>query len=217
MPDASRTNVYVWDPFIRAFHWTLAIAFAVAYLTEDDVLTVHVWAGYIIGALIVLRVVWGLVGPRHARFSDFIYRPSSVLIYVRELLAFRARRYIGHSPGGGAMVVALLLSLALAVGSGLVLYGADKHAGPLAPFFASATRGADPVVAPPSRSDESGEARRRDGRRKDPFVRTTEEVHEFFANLTLALVLLHIGAVVLASFVHRENLVRAMVTGYKRP
>ena len=64
--------VLVWDPFVRLFHWSLVVGFSVVYLTEDDLLTVHVWAGYVVGLLIVARIVWGVVGSRHARFSDFI-------------------------------------------------------------------------------------------------------------------------------------------------
>jgi cytochrome b len=177
----------VWDPFVRVFHWTLVVAFIVAYLTEDDRLTVHVWAGYLVGALVAARVVWGFAGSSHARFSDFLYAPGAALRYVRDLMLFRAERHLGHSPGGGYMVILLLLFLAATVGTGLVVYGGDQQAGPLAGMF----------------TEKTGEA--------------TEEVHELLANITLALVIAHVAAVLLASFVHRENLVRAMVTGYKRP
>ena len=64
----TRSQIYVWDPFVRVFHWTLVAGFAIAYVTEDDLLTVHVWAGYVVGILIVARLIWGLVGPGHARY-----------------------------------------------------------------------------------------------------------------------------------------------------
>jgi cytochrome b len=179
-------EVYVWDPFVRVFHWTVVAAFAVAYLTEDDLLTVHVWAGYVVGALVVARIIWGFVGSPHARFSDFVYAPATAFSYVRELLRFRGPRYVGHSPGGGTMVIVLLTFLAATVATGLVVYGGDQQAGPLAGMFS-----------------------------KD-FAESFEDVHEVIANITLALIFFHVSAVVLASFVHHENLVRAMVTGYKR-
>jgi cytochrome b len=181
------SRVYVWDPFVRLFHWALVVAFTVAYLTEDDFLKVHVWAGYLVGGLVVARIVWGFVGPAHARFADFIYSPAETLRYVRDLLLLRAERHLGHSPGGGAMVLLLLVLLAATVTTGLVVYGGEQQAGPLAGLF----------------TKDTGES--------------VEEVHELLANITLALILAHIAAVVLASFVLRENLVRAMVTGYKRP
>jgi cytochrome b len=179
-------EVYVWDPFVRVFHWTVVAAFTIAYLTEDDLLTVHVWAGYVVGALVIARIVWGFIGSPHARFSDFVYAPATAFSYVRELLRFRGARYLGHSPGGGAMVIVLLIFLAVTVATGLVVYGGDQQAGPLAGMFT-----------------------------KD-FGESFEDVHEIVANITLALIFFHVSAVVLASFVHRENLVRAMVTGYKR-
>jgi cytochrome b len=183
----SKSPVYVWDPFVRLFHWSLVAGFTIAYLTEDDLLTVHVWAGYVVGALIVARVVWGFVGPEHARFSDFVYGPLATLRYMRDLVLFRAERHLGHSPGGGAMVVALLALLAATVVTGLIVYGGDQQAGPLAGIV----------------SKETGEA--------------WEEVHEVIANVTLAFVLAHIAAVIFASFVFKENLARSMITGYKRP
>ena len=178
--------VYVWDLFVRIVHWTLVVAFTVAYLTEDDLLTVHVWAGYVVGTLVLARVVWGFIGSRHARFSDFVYVPGTVLRYVGKLLLFRGERHLGHSRGGGYMVILLLAFLAATVITGLIVYGGEQQAGPLAGMF----------------TEETGEA--------------VEEWHELFANVTLALVFAHIAAVVLACSVLRENLIRSMITGYKR-
>ena len=184
-------DVKVWDPLVRVFHWSLVIAFFVAYfVTEEDYLQVHIWAGYIVLALVVFRIIWGFLGPKYARFATFLYSPALVLSYLLELLRLRARRYLGHSPAGGAMVLLLLLSLLATTITGLMVYGAEHHAGPLAAMMGSLAG--------------NGEAE------------WAEELHEFFANLTLGLVILHIAGVLLASFSHKENLARAMVSGRKR-
>ena len=205
--------VRVWDLPVRVGHWALVAAFAVAYLTEDDLLGVHVWAGYVVVIILVVRLAWGFIGPQYARFSDFVWGPGEVFGYLRDLVLFRARRYIGHSPGGGAMVIALLLCLAATVVTGLVLYGEEKRAGPLAPLFA-AEAGARVVVVTPAAVDENERRRVGTGEAED---QTLEEVHDFLANLTLILIGFHIAGVLLASLVHRENLTGAMITGYKRP
>lgn len=200
----------VWDIFVRIAHWTIVIAFFVAYFTEDEILTLHVWAGYAIGVVVMLRVAWGVFGSRHARFGDFIYRPSTVVAYLVGLVGFRAKRYVGHSPAGGAMVVALLLALATTVWSGMELYEVEEQAGPLAAIPIGL-----PSVATLFHLSGGDQAEESDGRQADGEF--WEAVHEFLANLVMVLVVLHVAGVVLASIVHRENLARSMVTGLKRP
>ena len=129
--------IKVWDPLVRVGHWTIVVAFIVAYLSGEELLSVHVWAGYVVGATVLIRLIWGIIGPQRARFSDFIYAPRAVLEYFADLVRLRARRYLGHSPAGGAMVIALLVMLAGTVVTGLMNSRADKHAGPLASFYAS--------------------------------------------------------------------------------
>jgi cytochrome b len=210
MAHNDNAEVKVWDPFVRGAHWILALAFAVAFLTEDDALDLHVWAGYVVAATVAARILWGFVGPRHARFTDFVYRPSAVLRYLADLATLRSRRHLGHSPAGGAMVVALLAFLAATTVTGMWVYAEEEGRGPLAGIVASDTLPQD--RAPLTRGGEHDEDD--DGRRGGES--SLEELHEFFANVTLMLVLLHIGGVALASFAHRENLPRAMITGRKR-
>ena len=183
----SPTDIKVWDVFVRLFHWSLVAAFAVAYFTEDELLALHVWAGYAVGGLVLLRVIWGFVGPRHARFSDFVCGPAAVFGYLFDLLRFRSKRYLGHSPAGGAMVIALLLGLSAVVGSGLVTHAIRNHAGPLAGI---ATVEVSP--APAAASSPSVAKVAKPGR-------AWKSLHEFLANLTLALVLLHVAGVILSS------------------
>lgn len=104
-------QIKVWDVFVRLFHWSLAAAFALAYVTGDEIEKVHIAAGYTIGALIALRIVWGFAGPHHARFRSFVRHPREVLGYLRDMALFKAPRHIGHNPAGGAMVIALLTML----------------------------------------------------------------------------------------------------------
>ena len=182
-------TVRIWDPLVRVFHWTLAAAFLTAYLVEDDWLGLHVVAGYTVLALVLFRLVWGAIGTRHARFTDFVRSPAAVLAYLKDALAIRARRYLGHNPAGGAMVIALLVSLTFTAVSGLALYGYGEFSGPLAGLMQGAPGWLGNAL---------------------------EETHEFFANFTLLLVLLHLAGVALASLQHGENLVRSMVTGRKQ-
>ena len=108
MPPAT---IKVWDPFVRVFHWSLAGLFLLAYATGDEIEKVHIAAGYAIAGLLALRIVWGFVGPHHARFSDFVRTPRVVLTYLRDVALLRAPRYLGHNPAGGMMVVALIVTL----------------------------------------------------------------------------------------------------------
>src|SRR5512134_492750 len=125
-------EVRVWDPFVRIFHWLLVLLFTLAYVTGEDPLNLHVYAGYAVFGLVLLRVLWGVVGTPHARFGDFVYRPSTVIAYAKDTLALRARRYLGHNPAGGAMILLMLASLLLVSVSGFAVYGIEKGSGPLA-------------------------------------------------------------------------------------
>ena len=105
----SEELIKVWDLPLRIFHWLLVTAFFVAYFTEDDLLTVHVWAGYLVAGLLVFRIVWGFIGNEYARFSQFLCSPMLSIAYLKDLMQAKAKRYIGHNPAGAAMIVLLLL------------------------------------------------------------------------------------------------------------
>lgn len=169
-------TVRVWDPMVRVFHWSLVAAFVTAYVTHDDGFsTAHLAAGYVVAGLVAFRVLWGFVGSRHARFTDFVRGPRPTIGYLRGLVTGTAPRTVGHNPAGGAMAVALLVLLSVIALTG---WGMTTTA-----FYA-------------------------DG--------TLEAIHETAVNLALAAILLHLIGVAASSLAHRENLVRAMITGRKR-
>jgi cytochrome b len=182
-------NVKVWDRFVRIFHWSVATLALTCLLTEDEQLALHVLAGYTLFGLLMLRVAWGFVGPPSARFANFCYPPSVVWQYLRSLAGLRSERYLGHSPAGGAMIVALLVVLFLLAVTGVAAYAAEEQAGPLAGLLGSADLA--------SRSWLAG-------------------LHHALANLLWLMIFVHLAGVALASYTHRENLVWSMVTGIKR-
>lgn len=208
----------VWDLLVRIGHWTLVIAFLLAYFSEDDWLTQHVWAGYVVGAVVLIRVVWGFIGSRHARFSDFVYSPAKVVGYLKNLIARNPQHYIGHNPAGGAMVVALLFSLAGTTLTGMKLYAVEENEGPLA---ISAPQIQSISVVSAAKAEADGEDEEKSGDMNNDHLvdkqaeEFWEELHETFANLTVLLVFLHVVGVILSSVVDKENLVKAMLTGKK--
>jgi cytochrome b len=117
-------RILVWDAPVRVFHWLLAASFAVAWLTSESERwqLVHVTAGYTMAGLVAFRIVWGLVGTRHARFTDFVRSPWSAIGYLVSLTGPRPQHHAGHNPAGGLAILALLALAALTALTGWANY-----------------------------------------------------------------------------------------------
>lgn len=192
--DASaRAELFVWDVPTRVFHWSLVTLVVIAWVTSetesDYLVQIHLLAGYLVLGLLLFRLIWGFVGTRYARFYDFVRPWRVVRDYAKQLVAFRPPHSIGHNPLGGWMVVLLLVVLAGVVATGLFggesSNGQIESAGPLAHYVSVAT--ASELI----------------------------EMHEALFNILLVLVAIHIAGVMADIVLTRDNLVRAMVTGYK--
>jgi len=202
-------EIRVWDPLVRIFHWGLVLAFTISYLSGDEESDLHIYAGYAVLGLISFRLIWGFIGTRYARFSDFVRAPQTIIAYLKELVAGRAKHYVGHNPAAGAMILALLLGLIVTTYSGLKVYAIEEGAGPLA----QQTMEFNLISPAYADSDDDGD---RGKHEKDGGEDFWEEVHEASANFVLFLVVLHIAGVVISSKLHKENLVKAMLTGKKK-
>lgn len=213
--------VHVWSPLIRIGHWTLVISFFTAYFTEDDFMNLHVWAGYIVGMYLLMRILWGFVGGKYVRFRSFIYSPAKIIGYLKNLITLKPQHYIGHNPAGGAMVIALLVSLIGTTLTGMKLYAVEENKGP----FAITAQQAQIQIQSVSLMSEA-KAEDDDDDEESKVINNGhiidkqaeefwEELHELFANLTLLLVFLHVGGVIVSSIVDKEKLVKAMITGKK--
>jgi len=198
-----KQEVVVWDLGVRVFHWSLVALFTFSYLSGDELETLHAYSGYAIIGLLVFRLIWGFVGSKHARFADFVRGPREAIDYLKSMRAGRPRRYLGHNPAGGAMIVLLLVGLSLLTFTGLMAYAEEGH-GPLA--------GADVSLISNAYADHDEDEGGKKGEKKDEFW---EEVHEFTGNFLLVLIFLHVAGVGVSSRLHREPLVKAMISGKK--
>lgn len=118
----NQERILVWDLPVRVFHWLLVLCFAGAWLTSEfeSLETWHLAFGYTSGALIVFRLLWGLVGTRYARFSSFVAPPRAVIQYLFSLFGSNKKHYLGHNPAGGAVMLSLMILVLLVVFSGYV-------------------------------------------------------------------------------------------------
>lgn len=128
-PSAAQVRaVKVWDPFVRLFHWSLVACVLLNQWVLEAGETPHQWAGYIASALVVARILWGFVGSRHARFSDFFPTPARLRGHLAALRAHRPLEQVGHNPLGALMMLALM-ALVLALGVTGWLQGTDAFWG----------------------------------------------------------------------------------------
>jgi cytochrome b len=120
-------TIRVWDPLVRALHWTL-VACVLGNLFNESGETLHRALGYAASGVVLTRLVWGFIGPRHACFADWFPTPARLLPYLRALLKGRAPRHIGHNPAGAVMMLALL-TLVLGLGATGYLMTTDAFFG----------------------------------------------------------------------------------------
>lgn len=187
-PAMSERRILVWDLPVRLFHWLLVMLVVVSFVTGElggTWMQIHLWSGYTILGLLLFRLVWGVIGGHHARFSSFVRGPNAVLRYARTLWDRSAPRHLGHNPLGGWSVLAMLLLLLFQVATGLFANDDIFTQGPLYPWVGKAT------------SD---------------FL---TEIHEVNQGVLLALICVHVAAVLSYLVIKHENLIGPMITGRK--
>jgi cytochrome b len=182
------TTRKVWDWPVRIFHWLLVLSIIGAYVTHRlgiEYFKYHLWCGYTVIVLVVFRIIWGLVGTRHARFHHFVRGPVTTVRYGRELLRGEHTPHAGHNPLGALMVVALLASLLVQAITGLVANDEIFNTGPLYGYVT------------PERSLD------------------LTSLHRQLFYWIVALIALHIAAVLVHLVFKKENLAHALITGRK--
>ncbi len=190
--DSSTPLIPVWDRFVRAVHWLLAVGVCASLFSAwSGNGPVHLLAGYGLLGLVVARIVWGMIGPEHARFAEFVGHPVRAIRYLIDYLPGRTPpRYLGHNPAAGWMAAVQITLVAIGTLSGVVVQGVFEYAGPL--WYPLAGLG-------------------------DNAAARVYGLHLWVANGLLVLIALHLIGVAASSLKHRENLVAAMIHGKKKP
>lgn len=169
-----KNKLTVWDLPVRLIHWAQVIVIIAAWITSGMVGNVHEYVGYSAGVLVFMRLLWGGIGNRYARFKQFLKPAPATLQYLQLVIHSKAPRYIGHNPLGGWMMLVLLCCVVLLVLTGWAM-GTDLLWGYAWPV----------------------------------------RVHVAIAWTMVGLIALHVLGAVYTGWQHRENLVKAMLTGKK--
>lgn len=185
---AANAQIRIWDPWVRLFHWLLVTGVLVLFVLEESIMALHLIVGYAVFGLLCFRVIWGWIGPGHARFRDFVRSPQETWAYLGKLRSGQAERFLGHNPAGGMMIVMLMSTLLVTILFGMLAQGAEQSGGWLA-WMAVSVGGAH--------------------------AKWFEEAHELFAGVLMLLVVLHLGGVLFSSWHQKENLIKSMITGCK--
>jgi cytochrome b len=178
----------VWDLPLRVFHWLFALSIAASWATAKagfEYMQYHFYLGYWMIGLVVFRVIWGFIGPRHARFSNFLHGPSTLLKYFRSLTGGEPLITPGHNPAGGLMVIVMMAMVALQAGTGLFATDDIAWSGPYNPAVDGSLAG------------------------------KLTSLHHANFNWILGAIALHLLAIGFYWLVKKQNLVVPMFTGHK--
>jgi len=178
----------VWDLPLRVFHWLFALSIAASWATAEagfEYMQYHFYLGYWMIGLVLFRIIWGFVGPRHARFANFLRGPSTLLKYLRSLKGGEPLNSAGHNPAGGLMVIVMMAMVAFQTGTGLFATDDIAWWGPYNPAVSGALAG------------------------------KLTSLHHANFNMILGAVALHLLAIGFYWLVKKQNLVVPMFTGHK--
>lgn len=204
-PEGDPVSPSLWDPLVRLSHWGIALAVLVNGLLSAPGGALHVWIGWTAICVLGIRALWGLIGPREARFSAF---PPDLRAGIGHLVSLlrreRPKAYPSHNPAGALMVYALWACLTLVSVTGLVMTSGRTPMQVAAENAAVAAGDWSALVSAGATGESDSQK---------AVKRAAEAVHETAANLMLLLALLHVAGVVVEGRALRRNLVRPMLFG----
>ena len=179
---------YIWSLPTRVFHALFALLIIFAFLSDDDnLLQYHVIIGYLIFILLFFRVLWGFIGPKYSKFSDFPFGIQNVKDFLASLFSDKSK-YVGHNPLASYVMVTILITVFFVIVTGVLVYGVQEGRGLLSFLNSSYFKE----------------------------MEIFEDIHEFFANFLIILILFHLGGIVVDKLLHgKDKTLNSIVNGYK--
>lgn len=198
-----QTTARRWDPLVKITHWGVAVVVVTNALIVGEGSIAHIYAGYTLAALLALRLLWGMIGTRPARFASFPPSPKRALVHIRAIRAGTREHHSSHNPLGALMAYALWAVLGVIIASGIAMAGA--------PPAIDASTSATEIISGEANEGEYGE----EGEEGEGGEEVFEEVHEIAVNLLYLLILLHIGGVAFETVRSGKRTLTAMLPGGK--
>lgn len=205
MTDQPKT--YRWDPLVKITHWGIAAVVLWNALIVGEGSAAHIYAGYVLAGLLALRLLWGVIGTRAARFSAFPPSPARALAHIRAIRAGEHEKHVSHNPLGALMAYAIWGTVSVIVASGIAMAGAPPAIEP--------GNTAAQLMFSEAGEHEGAEGEENEGEDGGEAGEIFEEVHEVAVNLLYVLILLHIGGVAFETARSGRRTVLAMLPGGK--
>lgn len=181
-------KLLIWDLPLRAFHWLFAFTMLASWYTSDqdnDLIEIHMQLGFFTLGLLVFRLIWGVVGSKHSRFSSFLPTPSRLLIYIKDLASKKETPSVGHNPLGSLMVVLMIVLVSLQAVSGLFINDDVFSSGP---YYDSVSKNVEAVMV---------------------------FLHHHIFDYVIAAIVLHLIAIFYYVRIKKINIILPMITGKK--
>lgn len=194
-----------WDPLVKITHWGVAAVVVTNALVVGEGSIAHIYAGYTLAALLAVRMLWGVIGTKPARFSSFPPNPKRALAHIKDIRAGKHEQHISHNPLGALMAYALWGVLGVIIASGIAMAGA--------PPAIDANMTTSQIVSEEAHESEHGEHDK--GGEEEEGEEVLEEVHEVAVNLLYVLIFLHIGGVAFETARSGRRTLTAMLPGGK--
>lgn len=195
-----------WDPIVKLTHWGVVAAVIGNALVTEEGSGWHIWIGYGLAALLALRLLWGLVGPREARFAAFPPSLARARHHLGEIRRGEVTQHASHNPLGALMVYAIWGTLLVVIGTGVAMSGPP----PADPWAERGEHGEQVGSAEAEEAEEREEGG--EGEEEGPLV----ELHEIAVNLLYVLIALHLMGVVFETRRSGPQIARSMLPGGKR-